>query len=82
MQRPWLKQLPLQHCLFLLQRSPLRLQPGGSAAASPMPTTDPSVPPRRAAPINLSALPRERLPLASPLESSSKELSLVSLAIV
>ena len=31
-----------------------------------------------AAPINLSALPREMLPLASPLASSSKELSLAS----
>jgi hypothetical protein len=32
----------------------------------------PSVPPTRAAPISLSALPRESVPLASPLASSSK----------
>jgi hypothetical protein len=36
------------------------------------------VPPTRAAPINLSALPREMLPLASPLASSSKGRSLAS----
>ena len=76
-----LSQLPLQHWSFLLQFFPLRLHPGGSADASaPMPS-DPSVPPTRAAPINLSALPREMLPLASPLASSSKELSIVPLAI-
>jgi hypothetical protein len=38
-----------------------------------------SAPPRRAAPINLSALRRERVPLASPLASSSKECPLASL---
>ena len=64
-------QLPLQHCLSFLHFFPVGLQ-RSSAAASPMPN-DPSVPPRRAAPINLSALPRERVPLASPLVSSSKE---------
>jgi hypothetical protein len=64
-------QLPLQHWLFLVQCFPLRLQPGGSAAATP--PSDASVPPRRAAPISLSALPREMLPLASALASSSKE---------
>jgi hypothetical protein len=68
-------QLPLQHCSSFLHAFPLRLQPGGSAAASPMPS-DPSAPPTRAAPINLRALPREMLPLASPLASSSKECSL------
>ena len=57
-------QLPLQHCVSFLHRFPLRLQ--SSAEASPMPT-DASVPPTRAAPINLRALPREMLPLASPL---------------
>jgi hypothetical protein len=71
-QVPLLEQWPLQHWLSLLQCLPLRLQPGRSAAASPMPTTDASVPPTRAAPINLSALPREMEPLASPLASSSK----------
>jgi hypothetical protein len=72
-------QLLLQHELFFLQRFPLRLQPGGSAAASPMPS-DASVPPISAAPINLSALRREMLPLARPVASSSKERSGVSVA--
>jgi hypothetical protein len=71
-QVPPLEQLPLQHWLSLLQCLPWRLQPGGSAAAIPPMPTDASVPPTRAAPINLSALPREMLPLASPLASSSK----------
>src|SRR5215208_2336586 len=44
-----------------------------SAAATPPRPSDASVPPTRAAPINLIALPREMLPLASPLVSSSKE---------
>src|SRR5215216_3506521 len=74
------EQVPLQHCVSLLHAFPLRLQPGRSAAASPMPS-DASPPPARAAPINSSALPRERVPLASPLASSSKMLSLVPLAI-
>ena len=72
-----LAQLPLQHCGPLVQFFPMRLQPGGSAAASPMPR-DASVPPTRAAPINLSALRLESSPLASPLVSSSKERSLAS----
>jgi hypothetical protein len=78
---PRLEQLPLQHCLSLVQSSPLCVQPGGSAEATP--PSAPSVPPTRAAPINLSALRRETLPLASPLASSSKELlaPLRSLAI-
>src|SRR5215213_9928175 len=67
-----------QHCGFLVQCLPVRLHPGGAPAASPMPS-DPSLPPTRAAPINLRALPRERLPSASPLARSSKKLS--SLAI-
>ena len=65
-------QTSLQHWLFLVQCFPLRLQPIGSAPASPMPN-EASVPPTRAAPINLSALPRVMLPLASPLARSSKE---------
>jgi hypothetical protein len=64
-------QVPLQHCVPLVQCFPSRLQPLGSAAASPMPS-DASVPPTRAAPISLSALPREMLPLARPVASSSK----------
>jgi hypothetical protein len=43
-----------------------------------IPGTEASTPPTRAAPINLSALPREMLPLASPLARSSKERSLAS----
>jgi hypothetical protein len=43
------EQFPLQHCSFLVQVFPLRLQPGGSADASaPMPS-DPSVLPTTAA---------------------------------
>src|SRR5215211_1065349 len=68
----------LQHWVFLVQCLPLRLQQGGSADASPMPS-DPSVPPTTAAPINLSALPRVMEPSASPLARSSKKPS--SLAI-
>src|SRR5215213_4464043 len=67
-----------QHWSVLVQCLPSRLHPGGSPAASRMPS-DASVPPTRAAPINLRALPRVRLPSASPLASSSKKLS--SLAI-
>src|SRR5918994_7411469 len=70
-------QVPLQHCSSSLHRFPAPFHPGGSAAASPMPS-DASVPPTRAAPISLSALPREMLPLASPLVSSSKECSLAT----
>src|SRR5215216_2990953 len=43
---------------------------GGAAWANP--GREASKPPTRAAPINLSALPRESVPLASPLASSSK----------
>jgi hypothetical protein len=75
---PWLEQLPLQHCLSLLHGLPLCVQPGGAAAATPPKPRDASVPPRRAAPINLIALRRETSPLASPLASSSKERSLAS----
>jgi hypothetical protein len=70
-----LTQLPLQHCVSFLHAFPLRLHPGGSADALPMPS-DPSVPPTTAAPINLRALPREMLPLASPLVSSRRRNSL------
>jgi hypothetical protein len=70
-----LAQLRLQHTLSFVQRFPVRLQPGRSAAASPMPS-DASVPPMSAAPINLSALPREMLPLAISVASASKDRSL------
>ena len=62
-------QLPLQHWWFFLHFL-LRGLHSSSAAATP--PSDPSVPPTRAAPISLSALPRESVPLASPLVSSSK----------
>jgi hypothetical protein len=67
-----------QHCVSLVQFLPRRLHPGRSAPASRMPS-DASVPPTRAAPINLRALPRVRVPSASPLAKSSKKPS--SLAI-
>jgi hypothetical protein len=73
------EQLPLQHWAFLVQVLPLRLQPIGSAEASPMPS-DPSVPPTTAAPINLSALPRVMEPSASPLARSSKKPSSLAIA--
>jgi hypothetical protein len=66
---PLLTQLPLQHCASFLHFFPVGLQ--RSAAATP--PSDPSAPPTRAAPINLSALRRVMLPLASALASSSKE---------
>jgi hypothetical protein len=71
--------LPLQHCVFFLHTFPVGLH--RSAPASRMPR-DASVPPTRAAPINLSALPREMLPLASPLASSSKELASLSSLVI
>jgi hypothetical protein len=63
-------QLPLQHCAFFLHFFPVGLHSSSAAATPP---SDASVPPTRAAPINLSALRREMEPLASPLVSSSKE---------
>jgi hypothetical protein len=72
---PLSQRSPLQHCSSLVQCLPLRLQPGGSAAASPPRPSDASVPPTRAAPINLRALPRVRVPSASPLARSSKKPS-------
>ena len=68
------EQLPLQHCLFFLHFFPSRLH---SSSARAIPGMEASVPPRRTAPISLIALPREMLPLSSPLASSSKELSLI-----
>src|SRR5215212_6739886 len=69
------EQFKLQHCSFLVQCLPLRLQPIGSASASAPIPSDPSVPPTTAAPINLRALDRVTLPSASPLARSSKKLS-------
>src|SRR5215203_5115627 len=59
---------PLAHCSLRLHLAP----PGLSLAPQAMPGMEASVPPRMAAPISLSALLRERVPLASPLVSSSK----------
>jgi hypothetical protein len=71
-----LSHLPLQHCLSFLHFFPSGLH-RSSAAASPTPR-DASVPPTRAAPINLSALRREMLPLATSLASASKACPLAS----
>ena len=62
-----LSQLPLAHWWLWLH-----LAPAGLGLAQAMPGMEASVPPTRAAPINLSALRREMLPLASALVSSSK----------
>jgi hypothetical protein len=72
-----LEQIPLQHCWLLPHRCPVGLHFGAAAASPPMPR-DASVLPTRAAPINLSALPLETSPLASPLARASKERSLIS----
>jgi hypothetical protein len=76
-QVPLEEQVPPQHCVPLLHFFPLRLQPGASAAASPMPS-DPSVAPTRAAPINLSIRPLESVPLAISVASASKARPLAS----
>jgi len=65
-------QFPLVHWLLRLHFLPLGLR---GALAEAMLGAEASVPPRRAAPINLSDLPRETLPLAIPLARASKELS-------
>jgi hypothetical protein len=64
---PLVKQLPLSHWWLWLH-----FPPAGLGLAQAIPGMEASEPPTRAAPINLSALPREMLPLASPLASSSK----------
>jgi hypothetical protein len=68
-------QSPLAHCLSLVHFLPASLSLG---AASAIPGMEASTPPTKAAPISLSALPRERVPLESPTASSSKERSLAS----
>ena len=55
---------------------------GHGLAAKATPGMEASEPPTRAAPINLSALRRDMVPLASPLASSSMALALVSCVIV
>ena len=71
-------QFSLAHWLLLLHFLPLGL---GGGAAQAMPGMEASVPPTRAAPINLSAWPLETSPLASPLASSSKEPYLLASVI-
>ena len=71
-------QVPLQQAASVLHGFPYSLQAEGAAAAPPTPPREASAPPTRAAPINLSALPRETSPLASPLARASKERSLGS----
>jgi hypothetical protein len=73
------RQMPLQHWAFLLHFFPVGLH-SLSASATPPTPNEVSVPPTTAAPINRSALPRVMEPSASPIASSSKNLS--SLAIV
>src|SRR5215211_5828311 len=59
---------------------PQILVPEGHGGTTPKatPGMEANAPPTRAAPISLSALPRERVPLASPLARASKALSLGS----
>src|SRR5215211_5500781 len=70
-QVPLEEQLPLAHCLSCLHLAPSGLL----GLAKAMPGMEASAPPTRAAPINLSALPLVRVPVASPLASSSRESS-------
>src|SRR5215218_11281951 len=60
-----------QHWESLLHSLPKRLQ----SSAQATPGKEASAAPRRAPPIHLIALPLERVPLASPSASSSKESS-------
>ena len=50
--------------------------------AHAMPGKEAKAPPTSAPPSNLSALPLERVPLASPLASSSKEDASVAVGLV
>jgi hypothetical protein len=70
---------PLKHSPELHWSSRLHFLPAGLGlgAASAIPEMEANAPPTRAAPINLSALPRERLPLASYVASTSKENALL-----
>jgi len=75
---PRLTQFLEQHWRSLRHLRPKPLQ---SSSAKAVPGTEANAPPTRAAPISLSALPLERVPLANPLVSSSKALSVVCVAI-
>jgi hypothetical protein len=61
-----------QHWESLLHSLPKRLQ----SSAQATPGTEAKAAPRRAPPTNLRALPLERVPLARPFASSSKELAM------
>src|SRR5215212_5559369 len=74
---PRLTQFFEQHWESLLHSLPKRLQ----SLAQATPGMEAKAAPRRAPPIHLIALPLERVPLASPLASSSKELCAVCVAI-
>jgi hypothetical protein len=76
---PRLTQFLEQHWRSLRHLRPKPLQ-SSSAQAAPG-TKEASALPTSPPPSNLNALPLERVPLASPLASSSKELSVDSLAI-
>src|SRR4028119_1649837 len=67
---PLTQVVPAGHCLSSLPLFAVGLAPATVGAEA-------SIPPRRAAPINLSALPLETSPLASPLARASKERPLV-----
>ena len=69
--------LRAEHWEFLLHSLPNSLQ----SVAQATPGTEANAAPGRAPPIHLIALPLERVPVASPLASSSKELSVVCVAI-
>jgi len=74
-ERQRLRQLPQWRSLVrrFTHLSPQRVCPSEHrSSAQATPGTEPRALPTRAAPINLSALPRERVPLATPLASSSK----------
>jgi hypothetical protein len=62
-----------QHWESLLHSLPKPLQ---SSSAKATPGTEASAAPRRAPPTNLIALPLERVPVASPFASSSKEVAM------
>src|SRR5215208_7410525 len=82
-ERQRLEQLPQWRSLVLrfTHLSPQRVCPSEhrSSSAQATPGTEPNAAPRRAPPINLSTLRRERESLASALASSSKERLVVSL---
>src|SRR5215217_2896141 len=79
-ERQRLEQLPQWRSLVrrFTHLSPQRVCPSEhrSSSAQATPGTEANAAPRRAPPTNLSALPLERVPFASPLASSSKEVAI------